>query len=94
MSFSGDAGDFLTNTHNRRRFSTYDVDNDVSPLNCAVVHQGAWWYDGSVRFGCCASNLNGRYESSVADVSWHRMFWDASYPDDLKATKMMLRQTP
>uniref|UniRef100_H2YQ78 Fibrinogen C-terminal domain-containing protein n=1 Tax=Ciona savignyi TaxID=51511 RepID=H2YQ78_CIOSA len=46
--------------HNGRPFTTKDVDNDsrsgVVENNCAVVHNGAWWYGY-----CYHSNLNGAY---------------------------------
>ena len=42
----------------RRRFSTYDRDNDFSrSTNCAYTDQGGWWYDT-----CDAANLNGRHQ--------------------------------
>lgn len=36
------------------KFSTHDVDQDVSGSSCAVSYQGAWWYTS-----CHGSNLNG-----------------------------------
>ncbi|XP_067939581.1 angiopoietin-related protein 1-like [Watersipora subatra] len=52
--YTGNAGDSLT-SHNKQRFSTFDHDNDYkSDVNCALIHEGAWWYKS-----CIPSNLNG-----------------------------------
>ena len=54
--YSGTAGDSM-HSHNGRRFSTRDNDNDNwSEVNCAQRVTGAWWYSQ-----CYRSNLNGRY---------------------------------
>ena len=53
-SFSGTAGDSLTNPHNGRRFATWDYDHNI----CARAYHGAWWYDNCFWLG---SNLNGPY---------------------------------
>ena len=45
--------------HNRKKFTTFDSDNDPHPtLNCASHLFGAWWFDN-----CHASHLNGKYFS-------------------------------
>ncbi|XP_048256956.1 ficolin-2-like [Haliotis rufescens] len=36
-------GDGLT-LANGTKFSTYDVDNDLSVDNCADIHQSGWWF--------------------------------------------------
>ena len=47
-------------------FTTLDKDNDDSAQNCAVRHQGAWWYRS-----CHRSNLNGRWaDQSDKGVNW------------------------
>jgi len=49
--FSGDAGDSLMYTgsgaawyHNGMSFSTIDMDNDISSVNCAADRGGGWWF--------------------------------------------------
>ncbi|KAG8443523.1 hypothetical protein GDO86_012068 [Hymenochirus boettgeri] len=39
----GSAGDSLS-YHHYSKFSTYDQDNDVSSMNCALQYKGAWWH--------------------------------------------------
>ena len=73
--YSGTAGDSM-DTHNGRRFTTRDNDNDLwSGNNCAQQYTGAWWYDG-----CYGSNLNGRYfntaTTNVQGIRWNR--WKAT----------------
>ena len=87
--YSGTAGDSFTDSHNGKKFSTYDQDNDVYPRNCAVMFKGAWWYNK-----CHSSNLNGHYyggpHASFADgVNWGT-FKGQYY--SLKTTIMKLRQ--
>ena len=49
------------NFHSRKRFSTYDRDNDSSHgSHCASDHRAGWW------FGACHRlNLNGVYGSTM-----------------------------
>ena len=52
---------FAGQSHNGRKFSTYDNDNDQSSSNCAVEiggakNNGGWWYDI-----CWSINLNIHY---------------------------------
>ena len=55
--YSGTVKDSLA-YHNGRKFSTRNIDNDNSRLNCAQRFIGAWWYGD-----CYTSNLNGHYSS-------------------------------
>ena len=76
---SGPAGDGL-GSHNGRRFSTRDNDNDGHVSNCAQSATGAWWYES-----CYNSNLNGRYFNTI--VWWH---WKGA--TSLKFTEMKTRR--
>ena len=56
LYFTGTAGDSLS-YHNGMKFSTKDVDNDISSGgNCAQEYHGAWWFGN-----CFYSHLNGTY---------------------------------
>uniref|UniRef100_A0A8C1PS10 Tenascin N n=1 Tax=Cyprinus carpio TaxID=7962 RepID=A0A8C1PS10_CYPCA len=54
-NYKGNAGDAMT-YHHGGSFSTVDSDNDIALSNCALTHQGAWWYQN-----CHLANLNGRF---------------------------------
>ena len=76
--FLGTAGDSLA-WHRNMSFSTRDQNNDPAShiINCAIKHEGAWWYHR-----CHYSNLNGRYlkgnHSSYANgVNWYH--WKGYY---------------
>ena len=86
-SYAGTAGDSL-GIHNGTAFSTFDQDNDIHSINCAVTYRGAWWYGR-----CHLSNLNGKYLSgshaSYADgVNW-KPFRGCHY--SLKYTAMKIK---
>ena len=92
--YNGTAGDSLS-SHNGMKFSTYDQDNDVGSINCAMTYKGAWWHKD-----CLNSNLNGLYlgaasnhgvTSSFADgVIWYH--YKGSYYS-LKSSVMMIRRS-
>ena len=69
-SYSGDAGDSLTQRQNNQAFSTKDRDNDgLGGYDCAVSFSGTWWNKD-----CLFSNLNGKYlgrKNSYDGVVWH-----------------------
>ncbi|KAG1934758.1 tenascin-N isoform X2 [Pimephales promelas] len=54
-NYKGNAGDAMT-YHQGGHFSTVDSDNDIALGNCALTHQGAWWYKN-----CHLANLNGKF---------------------------------
>ena len=70
-------GDSLTNAAeplllaNNMKFSTHDVDNDMSASHCAGIYQSGWWFND-----CTASNLNGHFVRAL-DTSGQR---DTSVP--------------
>jgi ficolin len=68
--FSGDCGNALGAYHSGRAFTTYDRDNDLSSVNCALKFQGAWWYNA-----CHWSNLNGLYLRGKYTVVSTGMDW-------------------
>ncbi|XP_078350189.1 microfibril-associated glycoprotein 4-like isoform X2 [Oculina patagonica] len=51
-------------------FTTKDKDHDSHSTNCAVDHQGAWWYNA-----CTQTNLNGVYNSTglpITGIYWYK----------------------
>ena len=44
--------------YNGKTFSTFDLDNNSSPKNCASMLFSGWWFTN-----CHPSNLNGKYYS-------------------------------
>ncbi|XP_062604379.1 ficolin-1-like [Saccostrea cucullata] len=85
--YSGTAGDSL-GPHNGMGFTTKDQDNDnKASYNCAINHQGAWWYHL-----CTNSNLNGKYALSA--VTSHKSPYWYSWTNGyraLQSTVMMIR---
>ena len=52
------------------KFSTYDVDNDLWPGNCAQIHYGGWWFRM-----CFFAHLNGKYLGGVHNREWFGIVW-------------------
>ncbi|XP_052837938.1 ryncolin-4-like [Drosophila gunungcola] len=75
---SGNATDRLT-YHLGMQFSTKDRKNDLSDINCATKHEGAWWYNE-----CYYSNLCGKYgDRNTSTLKW--------YTDFLRRAVMLIR---
>ena len=71
------------------KFSTKDRDNDdYVDGNCAVKHQGAWWYKS-----CLISNLNGMYlkqgDMQKHGINWHQ--WRRDWRS-MKKTEIKMRR--
>ncbi|GFU10352.1 techylectin-5A [Nephila pilipes] len=87
--YTGNAGDSVTASHNNKKFTTKDRDNDSrEDANCAMVYQGAWWYSA-----CHASNLNGLYlrgihERHAKGVHWYTF---KEHNESLDTTEMKIR---
>lgn len=68
--FTGTCIDSL-NYNRGAAFSTKDKDSDIRPSNnCAVDHQGAWWYKS-----CTQTNLNGLYNTTglpITGIYWYK----------------------
>lgn len=67
--FTGSCVDSL-NYNRGAAFSTKDKDSDSLSSNCAVQHQGAWWYKA-----CTQTNLNGLYNPtglSITGIYWYK----------------------
>ena len=90
LFFSTGTGSCLDSlSYNRdATFSTKDEDSDSFPArNCAVDHQGAWWYNR-----CTQTNLNGLY-SPTAGYNFTGIYWYRRPPNTivlLKRVEMML----
>ena len=67
-------------------FSTKDKDSDSFPgSNCAVDHQGAWWYKS-----CTGTNLNGLYSPTGHDITGIYWYQKSHRIVHLKKVEMML----
>ena len=73
------------------QFTTFDRDNDMYDLNCAVSFHGAWWYSD-----CHESNLNGRYcpTGEWVDIYAEHINWleITGHFKSLKTTEMKIRR--
>jgi len=87
--YSGTAGDGLA-PHNSQRFATHDSPRRF--VNCASLHQGAWWYAKWWLGSCGSSNLNGRWAASSREGLVYRTL--SGRRDSVTFTEMKLRQLP
>ena len=76
-------------SHNGRMFTTRDHDHDMHGGNCAILYQGAWWYDR-----CHRSNLNDVYSSTGPGNYGHGLIWSSwkGFHYSLKFIEMKMRQ--
>ncbi|GFQ88856.1 techylectin-5A [Trichonephila clavata] len=86
--YSGDAGDSMTGSHNNKKFSTKDRDNDSYEGQCAVTYKGAWWYSS-----CHSSNLNGLYLRGIHERHSKGVHWYSfkDHNESLDTTEMKIR---
>ncbi|XP_037713542.1 microfibril-associated glycoprotein 4-like [Drosophila subpulchrella] len=88
-SFEGTAGDSLY-WSTKKKFSTFDRDNDRVSTNCALTHGGGWWFAE-----CGYSSLNGVYSKSGIAPEGNGIHWGTAhgynYRVSLIATEMMIR---
>ena len=76
---------------NGMQFSTRNVDNDLSLSNCAVMFEGAWWFNS-----CHECHLNGLYyrdpHQIVVDGSPGRgIIWVPCYSDLYSLKKSVMK---
>lgn len=65
-------------------FTTFDQDNDLFPINCAVLFGGGWWFNA-----CHLAFLNG----PMASISWGGPWLpDFVNGEFLNQTVMMIRE--
>ncbi|XP_050092908.1 fibrinogen-like protein A [Anopheles aquasalis] len=86
-SYSGTAGDSMTNLNKKAQFSTKDRDNDgYQSTHYAAYYAGGWWYTSGTY-----SNLNGLYKD---DSTVKSMFWIQFKNDHrgMRFTRMMIRE--
>ncbi|KAG5678216.1 hypothetical protein PVAND_007908 [Polypedilum vanderplanki] len=77
--YSGNASNAL-DYQNHMKFSSIDVDLDISHDHCAGEYEGGWWFSY-----CSHGNLNGRYNSGVTWFDVTNNEWIA-----VKTTLMMI----
>uniref|UniRef100_A0A2M4DQS9 Putative ficolin n=1 Tax=Anopheles darlingi TaxID=43151 RepID=A0A2M4DQS9_ANODA len=87
-SYSGTAGDSMSQLDRGSKFSTKDRDNDpVSSGHFAAMDEGAWWYGSSN-----SATLNGPYKNVTE--SYKSIVW-RSFKNDVRGlsfTRMMIRE--
>ena len=68
------------------QFTSYDVDNDLSDVNCAIWEggKGGNWYDN-----CSVQNMNGIYGANRAAGPEYMFWWDFDTSNPTMALKSM-----
>ncbi|CAH1791561.1 unnamed protein product [Owenia fusiformis] len=91
-------GAMTTNTRlNGMKFSTTDVDNDLTSISCVNhFNGGGWWYES-----CAYARLNGKYSpdgiyhQNQDGVTWYQLTHiQVGDKPSLMATTMKLRRSP
>ena len=88
--YSGTAGDSMY-AQGGSKFSTRDLDQDLSSSHCATLYRGAWWYGN-----CHSSNLNSVYERATVTTYANTVVWYEwkGHKYSLKSTEMKIRLLP
>lgn len=55
-----------------QKFSTYDRDNSLYKVNCAVRFRGGWWYSNCLGGNLNGLNLNGYHDSLGDGIVWEK----------------------
>ena len=72
---------------NNMDFSTYDLNQDTGPRDCAQIYHSAWWF-----YQCGAANPNGMY-TTRGTYNYKTMHYYAfrANPESLRTMKLMFR---
>ncbi|XP_050082211.1 fibroleukin-like [Anopheles aquasalis] len=85
--YSGTAGDEMSN-YKGRKISTKHHDNAENSMgHCAQRHEGAWWH-----WYCNLANLNGQYMDVEYEGSGAFYYFDGSFDQRLRYSRMMIRE--
>ncbi|XP_037947039.1 angiopoietin-related protein 2-like isoform X2 [Teleopsis dalmanni] len=84
--YTGDAGDSF-GPHEGQKFSTIDVNNDISTKDCAKLFKSGWWYHDCLDSSNC--NLNGEYGTNNTTGIYWGNWHGGEYT--LKGTVMAIR---
>ncbi|KAK8777574.1 hypothetical protein V5799_029081 [Amblyomma americanum] len=55
---------------NSSKFSTFDIDLDMSRDHCAAKYKGGWWYSNCYEANLNGLNLNGHYLVNSGGIEW------------------------
>lgn len=65
------------------QFTTFDVDNDNFPINCAATFSGGWWFNG-----CHGAYLTGPWQSRAWVNPW---FMEYTSGRQVNGTSMLIK---